>query len=146
MDNKPMQRLALLLTLLVSVMSVTATADTIVIHAGTLLAVPGSAPASEQSVIITDGRVVAVESGYVDAQSIAPDATLIDLSHAFVMPGLMDMHVHLQTELTPDAVQRALQFSGSDYAFLSVHNARKTLMAGRVRLSGISSSSRLWIT
>ncbi|USD20941.1 amidohydrolase family protein [Microbulbifer variabilis] len=78
-----------------------------IIHAGTLLAVPGKKPLKEQSVIIEDGRITSIRPGYVNRD----DAEVIDLKDSFVMPGLMDMHVHLQTELGPKNDSEALKMS-----------------------------------
>ncbi|MEO7385428.1 MAG: amidohydrolase family protein [Gammaproteobacteria bacterium] len=71
------------------------------IHAGTLLAVPGNPPRQQMTVIVTNDRIVGIAPGYLEA---APDAApgspveTIDLSDRFVMPGLMDAHVHLNRE------------------------------------------------
>ena len=71
------------------------------IHAGTLLAVPGSPPQARMTVVVKNDKVAAVLPGFLDA---APDAApgsvteVIDLSDRFVMPGLMDAHVHLQSQ------------------------------------------------
>ncbi len=105
-------------------------ADVKVIHAGELLAVPGSGAKSEQTVVIEDGRITAVMDGYRDAGEFGENAVAIDLKDKFVMPGLMDMHVHIQMELGPNADSQALRMSDADIAMQSVHYARKTLMAG----------------
>lgn len=106
-----------------------ALADTQLIHAGSLLAVPGKAPLNEQTVVITDGRISAVVPGFRDASEY-DGASVIDLSESFVMPGLMDMHVHLQGELSPQNDSRALRWSDELVQMFGYHNAMKTLMAG----------------
>lgn len=63
-----------------------------IVHAGTLLATPGERPRERQSVIITNDRITGIEDGFVSR----PGATVIDLSRSFVLPGLIDSHVHLQ--------------------------------------------------
>jgi imidazolonepropionase-like amidohydrolase len=71
------------------------------IHAGTLLAVPGAGPLREMTVVVRNERITAVEKGYVTAVASAgqgADVQVIDLSDRFVLPGLMDAHVHLQHE------------------------------------------------
>ena len=105
-------------------------ADTQVIHAGTLLAVPGQDPLSQQTIVIENGKIVDVKDGFIEIKAINENAELIDLSSSFVMPGLMDMHVHLQSELGPNNDREALRMSGSDVAMASIHYAHKTLMAG----------------
>ena len=77
-------------------------ADTKIIHAGELLTVAGQSPARNQTIVIKDDRIVEVKSGFADVSEFDGDVKLIDLSDQFVLPGLMDMHVHLQGELGPD--------------------------------------------
>ncbi|WP_394200473.1 amidohydrolase family protein [Shewanella waksmanii] len=101
-----------------------------VIHAGELLAVPGKDSAKKQTLVIDNGVISQVKSGYVDASSFGDDVTYIDLKNRFVMPGLMDMHVHLQGELGPKNDSQKLRMSDADVAMQSVYFANKTLMAG----------------
>ena len=97
-----------------------------VIHAGQLLAVPGEAPLAEQSVFVRDGRIESVQSGYA-----RPDgAEIIDLTDQFVLPGLIDSHVHLQGELSPNGRLNTVTFSSADNALDAARHARTTLMAG----------------
>ena len=103
---------------------------TTVIHAGTLLGIPGEAPENRQSIIIEGKRIVRVEDGYVDPASVAGDATFIDLSDKFVLPGLMDMHVHLLFELGPNSRMDALQVTTSMQAMKGAMHAKRTLDAG----------------
>jgi imidazolonepropionase-like amidohydrolase len=106
----------------------TAQADTVtVIHAGTLLAVPGEAPRYEASIVIRGGLIAEVRDGYIDI----PGARLVDLRNAYVLPGLIDMHVHL--EGLDDRLQSRLQAPFRDYedeAYTALLNARRTLLAG----------------
>ncbi|EED30943.1 amidohydrolase [gamma proteobacterium NOR5-3] len=106
-----------------------ALADTTLIHAGELLAVPGKKPLKEQTIVITDGRISNVVAGYKDAKDYDADS-VIDLKDRFVMPGLMDMHVHLQGELSPENDSRALRWSDELVQMYGYHNAMTTLMAG----------------
>ena len=50
-----------------------ATGQTTVIHAGTLLSVPGERPSSQQSLIVRDGRVSEIRNGYVDEWEQHPE-------------------------------------------------------------------------
>ncbi|QIR13709.1 metal-dependent hydrolase family protein [Shewanella aestuarii] len=107
-------------------------ADITLLHAGQLLAVPGEKPTSEQTLVIRDGLIVDVQSGYLNDVAHTPEDTLtiIDLKKSFVMPGLMDMHVHLQGELGPKNDSDALRMSDAAVAMRSVYFANKTLQAG----------------
>ncbi|MBX9816098.1 MAG: Xaa-Pro dipeptidase [Proteobacteria bacterium SG_bin5] len=61
------------------------------IHAGTLLARPGEPARRQVTVIVRDGKIAEVREGFA-----APEkgATLVDLKDKFVLPGLIDLHVH----------------------------------------------------
>ena len=102
-------------------------AGKLVIHAGTLLTVPGEAPETEQTIIVNGNRIEAVLPGYSEPE--AGDEYL-NLKDQFVMPGMMDMHVHLLGELGPDSLTRRLRNSNTLTAMHGVANARKTLHAG----------------
>ncbi len=104
--------------------------DVKVIHAGELLAVPGEAPKAKQTIVIEDGRIKEVRDGFVDAGTFGDDAKFVDLSTSFVMPGLMDMHVHMQGELGPDSDSKTLRLSTADRGMMSVMYAGKILQAG----------------
>jgi len=74
----------------------------VLVHAGRLLAVPGTKPESRMTVVIRNERIERIEKGFVTADSIdtpaGSDIEVIDLSDRFVLPGLMDAHVHLMRE------------------------------------------------
>ena len=102
------------------------------IHAGMLLAVPGEAPRERQSLVIRDAIVHDVRDGFVEPESIegAPaEMAVLDLSDRFVLPGLIDCHVHL---LTTEGMSMAglTQWSDAKWALQSIPNLEKTLEAG----------------
>lgn len=97
-----------------------------VIHAGQLLAVPGEAVLEDHSIIIRGERIEAIEAGFV-----TPDgAEIVDLSDDFVMPGFIDSHVHLLSELGPGRRFNRFTLSSADLAFDGAVHAERTLMAG----------------
>jgi len=104
-----------------------------VIHAGRLLAVPGEPVRERQSIVIESGRILEVRAGFVSPDELAGDGAaprLIDLSESFVLPGLIDAHVHITSESAPGFKLRRVVSSGPDQAISAVMNARRTLMAG----------------
>ena len=115
-------------------------ADVTLIHAGELLAVPGESPSRNMTIVIEDERIKAVESGFVGADTIDGNATVIDLSDSFVLPGLMDMHVHLQGEMGPNRDRDRLKMSDQLKQMRSIHYAMKTLLAGFTTVRDVGSS------
>ena len=89
-----------------------ALADTVLVHAGELLTVPGERPLSAQTIVVVDDRIAAVESGYLPTDNFEGNVEVIDLKNRFVLPGLMDMHVHLQGEYGPDIFSASRSLSG----------------------------------
>ncbi|MEQ8262975.1 amidohydrolase family protein [Pseudohaliea sp.] len=98
-----------------------------VIHAGRLVDVEAERIRAEVSVLIDGDRISAVEEGFV-----TPDgAAVIDLSGHTVLPGFMDMHVHLDGELDPPASYAEDYYMNSaDIALRATIYARRTLEAG----------------
>lgn len=104
--------------------------DIWVIHAGEVLAIPGEKPLSEQTIIVRGDLIERVEDGYLNPAEIDPSAQLIDLKDQFVLPGLMDMHVHLLDQLSRNSRTDALYDTTSMHALTGAYYANKTLMAG----------------
>ncbi len=115
-------------------------AETTLIHAGELLAVPGERPSSAQTVVIENGMIKEVRDGYADASAFGEDVRVVDLRNAFVLPGLMDMHVHLQGELGPDNDRDTLKMPPQLVQMRSIHHAMKTLLAGFTTVRDVGSS------
>ena len=117
-----------------------------IVHAGILLTVPGTSPKTQQSVVIKGGKILAIVDGYVDASeyTLHQDAEQIDLRDSFVMPGMIDMHVHLTMKGSIPA-EDLTKTTHSDYAMVALENARKTLLAGvtTVRDTGAHSSQAI---
>ena len=105
----------------------TGSAKTKVIHAGLLLADPDIPPKSEQSILIEGERIKAVSDGFIDPPA---GGEVIDLRKKFVLPGLIDCHVHLTSQLDREYRLRRVEDSDPKVAFNAAHNAAATLAAG----------------
>ena len=104
-----------------------------IIHAGQLLAIPGEQVLDEQSILVSDGEIVDVISGYAKASDVNDayaQVNVIDLTDRFVMPGLMDLHVHITMEPLPGEHLRVVTESDADLALTGAHHAKITLEAG----------------
>ena len=116
----------------------------IVIHAGYLIDGTNDAPMNEMSIYIEQNRITQVITGYVDPE---PDDEYIDLSGYTVLPGLIDMHVHLTSDQS--STNRYLESSTlnpADYAIRAVNNANKTLLAGFTTLRNLGDSDAVTIS
>jgi len=103
-----------------------ATGETVIVHAGHLLAGPARPLQGPSTITITDGRITAVAPGLAPPPA---GARLIDLSSRTVLPGLIDAHVHLMSVPGNPFWQEAVQTD--DYlALVGAHNALTTVRAG----------------
>lgn len=104
------------------------------VHAGHLLDRPGHAPRGNSTLLVRDGRIEAVRDGHLDASAFAgvPATTeVVDLRDRYVLPGLIDSHVHLTSDKAGIEAQLEDVSKGvADQAFEAAVNARKTLAAG----------------
>ena len=98
------------------------------IHAGALLDKPGEAPRGASTIIVRGDKIAEVRTGFVEPEA---GATVVDLRNQFVLPGLIDMHVHFYSTGYP--LQARLAASGRDLedGFVDATiAARKTLDGG----------------
>jgi len=116
-----------------------ATGPVTIVHAGRLLDRPGRPPRGPSTITVQGGRIVSVADGL---QPPPAGAALVDLSARFVLPGLIDSHVHLDSDaggiaalvedLTENAPQKTLR---------TLANAKKTLHAGFTTVRNLGDGS-----
>lgn len=99
------------------------------IYAGKALLRAGEPVRSEVSILVAEGKIVRISDGFVGVDTISgfDRVTTIDLSDRFVLPGLMDAHVHLLMLYQADRNKSTTE--GQD-AINGVYNAKLTLEAG----------------
>lgn len=117
---------AILFLFLALVVTRTAHAATI-IHAGRLIDGYTDAPRQDVSIVIDDGKITEVASGYRPGRE---GDRVIDLKEFTVMPGLMDVHTHLIGQHHKDIYTEEFFMDEADYALRSTVYARITLLAG----------------
>lgn len=88
-------------------------------------------------IVVQDDRIQSVSPA--SATSIPAGATVIDLSHATVLPGLIDCHTHLGSRA--DRYNEIYYFKDTPFqsAFAAVVHARKTLEAGFTSVRDVGS-------
>lgn len=97
------------------------------IYCGQFVDVTKSEVKKEITIIVSGNRISDVLSGYAPANA---NDKVIDLKNRTVLPGLIDCHVHLENEITPNSFVREIKSNPADFAFQSVVFAERTLMAG----------------
>ena len=106
------------------------------VHAGKLLADPATGKvASNQTLVVEDGRVVEIRDGFVG------EGRVVDLRQRFVLPGLIDSHVHLTNQPGPDSRYNKFARSDSAAAIQGAANAKKTLEAGFTTVADLGAPS-----
>lgn len=130
---------------LFSISVVTAQDKVQIIHAGTLLAVPGEKPLKEQTVLIKNGMVESVQSGYISAQKLGYEGSEItDLKNKFVLPGFIDMHTHVTGERDPNANPHEWTTQNDqDLAYKSIPYLERTLQAGFTTVRNLGADAEL---
>lgn len=113
-----------------------ASADTVVVTAAHMVDVLAGRMVDRPQITIVDGRITAVGR---QGDPVADGARRIDLGAETVLPGLIDMHVHLTADPTLSGY-RGLEYTDSFWMTVGVANAEKTLRAGFTTVRNVGSS------
>ncbi|MDY6927104.1 MAG: amidohydrolase family protein [Pseudomonadota bacterium] len=109
-----------------------------VIHAGNAFTGTDDKLTGPVSLIIEGDTISEIRQGYIQ---VAKNDTLIDLSDSVVLPGLMDMHVHLSSQQSgTSSYLKRFTLNEADYALAAAHYANKTLMAGFTTVRNLGDS------
>ena len=97
------------------------------IHCGTLIDGVQNEAQSQVTIVVEGKKITAIQKGFT-----APSGTdkVVNLKTQTVMPGLTDMHVHLETETSKGGELKRYQQNQADIAFDAAKYAKTTLMAG----------------
>ena len=131
-----MRMIAALLAACIAVPSFSQTPDNVVILADRLLDVRTGRYVDEPQIQAVDGRITRVTPNGHGV--VVADAALIDLRGHTILPGLIDMHVHLDTDPSYGGYS-SLQFSDRFWSVLSVVHAQRTLEAGFTTVRNVGS-------
>lgn len=106
---------------------------------------PGDKPLKNQTVVIKNGMIESVQSGFKSADDLGfKGAKVTDLKNKFVLPGLIDMHTHLTGERDPDANPHEWTTQNDqDLAFKSLPYLEKTLHAGFTTVRNLGADAEL---
>ncbi|NKB38557.1 MAG: amidohydrolase family protein [Gammaproteobacteria bacterium] len=119
--------------------------NTVILHAGTLLDIPGEAPKSEQTLVVINDKVSKIYDGYLTARQLdlnTTDTSIVDLKNSFVLPGLIDAHVHLMFRY--GGAFRDPSITGEDQLITGIVNAKATLEAGFTTVADLDAGAYSW--
>ena len=98
------------------------------LQCGKIVDVKNGTVLNDKTIIVSGNKIEAIENGFINSKD--KNDKVIDLKNKTVMPGLIDMHVHLEGETSPDSYLKPFTLNEADVAFNSAGYAKKTLMAG----------------
>ncbi|WEK44874.1 MAG: amidohydrolase family protein [Candidatus Sphingomonas colombiensis] len=117
-----------------------AAAETTVITAARMLDVEKGAMVDRPTIVVTDGRISAIAIRGAAPATVPADAKKVDLGDVTILPGLIDMHVHL-TGLAEIGGYQSLKYTDSFWGAVSVGNALKTLRAGFTSIRNVGADN-----
>ena len=112
-------------------------ADTVVVTAAHLVDVVAGRTVQHPRITIVDGRITAVDTGNAP---VPAGARHVDLGQRTVLPGLIDMHVHLTSDPSLSGY-RGLEYTDNFWTVVGVANARRTLEAGFTTVRNVGSAN-----
>ena len=115
------------LTLGLSLVAFASFAQKTILHCGSLIDVKTQTVLKNRSIVVEGKKIVAVSEGFL---SPAKGDVVINLKDRTVMPGLIDSHVHLESETNPGAYLDRFVKNPGDVAYQALVYAKRNLMAG----------------
>lgn len=97
------------------------------LHCGRMIDVESGKILSEKTIIVSGKTIKDIKNGYASGN---PGDKVVNLKNKTVLPGFIDMHVHIESESNPKSYSQRFTLNEADIAFNSTVFARKTLMAG----------------
>jgi len=115
-------------------------AETVVVTADHMVDVAKGVTLDEPVVVITDGRIASVVTRGGARPVIPADAKRIDLPGQTIVPGLIDMHVHLDADARISGF-KSLEYTDSFWQAVGVVNAKAMLEAGFTTVRNVGSGN-----
>ncbi|MFV8369090.1 amidohydrolase family protein [Flavobacterium sp. LB2R40] len=98
------------------------------LHCGKILNTVSGKELSNQTILVSKNRILKIQEGFVSKAK--PEDIEIDLKNKYVLPGLIDLHVHIEGENNTKSYMSKYLDNEADIAFQAVRCAEITLLAG----------------
>ncbi len=106
---------------------ITLNAQETYLHCGAILDVESGKKLNQKTIIISGKTITAIQDGFVEA---VEGATVVDLKDKTILPGFIDMHVHIEGQSSPTRYIESFTLNEADVALRSTIYAENTLLAG----------------
>ena len=116
-----------LLQILSLILCFTGTAQETLLHCGKIIDTKQGKVLSNMTIVVSGSKILRVEDGFSSPKQVD---NVIDLKSKTVLPGLIDMHVHIEGETSPSQYLEEFTLNEADVAFNAAEIAKRTLMAG----------------
>lgn len=97
------------------------------LQCGQILDVKSGKLLSQKTIVVSGNAIKSIENGYV--AGTASDK-VVDLKNKTVLPGFIDMHVHIESESSARSYINKYTLNEADVALQSTVYAKRTLLAG----------------
>ena len=98
------------------------------LHVGKLFNSNEGKMLDNMTIIVSGNKIKDIKKGYELPEN--DNSVIIDLKDSTVMPGFIDLHVHIESEYNPEKYLNEFTAEESEIAFSSLKFAKRTLMAG----------------
>ena len=116
------------LQFIILLLTISVTGQNTYLHCGKVIDTKNGTVLTEKTIVVSGNKIVSIIDGYVKVKTSEDKS--IDLKSKTVMPGLIDMHVHIESETSPSRYLETFTKNDADVAFNAAEIAKKTLMAG----------------
>lgn len=97
------------------------------LQCGNIVDVKSGKVLSEKTIVVSGKSIKSILNGYQIGNA---EAVIVDLKDKTILPGFIDMHVHIESESNPKSYVERYTLNDADVAFQSTLYAKRTLMAG----------------